>query len=467
MADIDLRLTGGNVLLPGAEFHDVDILVRDGRIAALAAPGSGPEATETVSLTGLTVLPGACDVHVHLGHGSDISRPRVASDAASETGAAAIGGVSTIIPYVMSPDPYVDVLEELQSITAAGARVDFGFHFVIATDKQLAELPVLIAQGAPTAKLFMNIRGDEGKRLGLPGTDDGFLFRLLECLHDHGGMLCPHPENIEVAWVLRDRVVADDPEGHGGLATWNATRPGFVEADALQRACYFGRITDTPVYGVHTSSAEALSAAVTQRNAGAQVTIETCVHYLTHDTSSDVGAIGKVNPPLRTPEDREALWRGIADGEIDTVATDHIHRPVTSKDGGIWKAQPGFPGLDAFLPALFTEGHTRRGIPLARLAEMVTANPARAMGLMPRKGQIVPGADADFAILDMKAPWVVEKSSLATDAGYSIYEGHEMSCQVRHTLVRGRFAVRDGTLQSDAIGTGRFLARRLDGKSQQ
>jgi len=459
MAEMDLRLAGGSVLLPGAEFHTVDVLVKDGRIASLTAPGSGPGAAETVSVAGLTVLPGACDVHVHLGHGSDISRPRVPGDAASETGAAAIGGVTTIIPYVMSPDPYLPVFNELQTITAAGARVDFGFHFVIATDAQLSELPELIAKGAPTAKLFMNIRGDEGKRLGLPGTDDGFLFRLLECLHDHGGMLCPHPENIEVAWVLRDRVMASDPEGNNGLATWNATRPGFVEADALQRACYFGRITDTPVYGVHTSSAEALAAAVAQRKAGARVTIETCVHYLTHDTGSDIGAIGKVNPPLRTPQDREALWRGIADGEVDTVATDHIHRPVSSKEGGIWKAQPGFPGLDAFLPALFTEGHSRRDIPLARLAGMVTAAPARAMGLAPAKGRIVPGADADFAILDMSAPWTVEKSSLATDAGYSIYEGQEMSCQVRHTLVRGRFAVRDGVLQQDAVGTGQYVPR--------
>lgn len=461
MAEIDLRLAGGSVLLPDGAFHDVDVLVSGGRIAGVTAPGAGTAAGETVSVAGLTVLPGACDVHIHLGHGSDISRPRVPGDAASETGAAATGGVTTVIPYVMSPDPYLPVFDELREITSAGARVDYGFHFVIATDAQLAELPELIAKGAPTAKLFMNIRGSEGERLGLPGTDDGFLFRLLECLHDHGGMLCPHPENIEVAWVLRDRVLGDDPEGKGGLASWNATRPGFVEADALQRACYFGRVTDTPVYGVHTSSAEALAAAVAQRNAGARVTIETCVHYLTHDTTSAVGVIGKVNPPLRTPADREALWQGIAAGEIDTIATDHIHRPVASKDGGIWKAQPGFPGLDAFLPALFTEGHHRRGIPLARLAMMVTAAPARAMGLAPAKGAIVPGADADFAILDMNAPWTVGKASLATDAGYSIYEGHEMACQVRHAIVRGRFALRDGGLQPDAIGGGRYVARRL------
>jgi dihydroorotase-like cyclic amidohydrolase len=313
----------------------------------------------------------------------------------------------------------------------------------------------------PTAKLFMNIRGDEGARLGLPGANDGFLFRLLETLAVHGGMLCPHPENIEVAWVLRDRVLAADPEGKGGLATWNNTRPPFVEADALSRACYFGRITGAPVHAVHTSSGEALDAAVRQREAGSRVSIETCIHYLTHDTTSDIGAIGKVNPPLRPPEDREALWRGIRDGHIDTIGTDHIHRPLASKDGNIWQAQPGFPGLDAFLPALITEGYVKRGIPLQRLIEMVSGNPARVMGLAPRKGALAVGADADIAMLDMGTRWTVDRAALATDAGFSIYEGHEMAWRVIHTLSRGRFVVRDLALQEGAVGGGSFIPRTL------
>ena len=462
MTKIDLRLAGGSVLLPGQGFRDVDVLVADGRIAAVTEPGSGAEATETVQLGGLTVLPGACDVHLHLGHGSDISKPRVPSDAASETAAAAIGGVTSFIPYVMSPDPYGAQFEELKSVTEAGARIDFGFHFVIATDDQLAELPRYIKEfGVPTAKLFMNIRGDEGKRLGLPGTDDGFMLRLLEVLAEHGGMMCPHPENIEAAWVLRDRVMAADPQGENGLASWNATRPPFVEADAIRRAAYFGRVTGARVYTVHTSSGEALAAAVEQRKAGSKLTIETCTHYLTHDTTTHWGAVAKVNPPLRDPADREALWEGIRRGDIDTLGTDHIHRPVSSKDGGIWKAQPGFPGLDAFLPAFFTEGHVKRGIPLEQLAKLVTFQPADAMGLSPRKGRITPGADADFAILDMKAPWIVEKSSLQSDAGYSVWEGQEMACKVTHTVVRGGFVVRDGALVEGSEGTGRFMARTL------
>lgn len=455
----DLALRGGTAFLPGLGLQAADLLIADGRIAAIAAPGAG-QAHEDLDVTGLTVLPGAVDAHIHLGHGMDIARPRQPRDADTETAAAALGGVTSIISYVMSPDPYTPVFDELCRITEEGARVDFGFHFVIASEDQLAELPNLIARGAPSAKLFMNIRGNEGARLGLSGTDDGFLFRLLEVLAAKGGLLCPHPENIEVAWVLRDRVMAADPEGANGLASWNATRPPFVEADALSRATYFARITGAPVHAVHTSSAEALAAALRQRAAGSDVSIETCIHYLTHDTGSAIGAIGKVNPPLRAPEDREALWAAIGRGEIDTIATDHIHRPVRCKDGGIWKAQPGFPGLDAFLPVILTYGHARRGLPLEKLVPLVSETPARRMGLT-AKGALRPGADADIAIVDLKADWIVGKDTLGTDAGYSIYEGERMTARVVHTLSRGRFALRDGALQHDAVGQGRFVARTL------
>ena len=150
-------------------------------------------------------------------------------------------------------------------------------------------------------------------------------------------MVCPHPETIEMAWVLRERVMGADPEGKGGLATWNATRPPFVEADAVQRAAYIAKTTGARLYVVHVS-AEALEAGLRLRRAGARIAIETCPHYLTHDINWKGGDIGKINPPVREPADLEALWKGILDGNIDTVATDHMHRDIASKEGGIWKA---------------------------------------------------------------------------------------------------------------------------------
>ena len=175
-----------------------------------------------------------------------------------------------------------------------------------------------------------------------------------------------------------------DPEGKGGLSAWNDSRPPFVEADAVQRAALFGRISGAPIYIVHTSSAEALEAARVARDHGANITIETCPHYLTHDVDWSGGDVGKINPPLRTKPDREALWQGIRTGVVDTVATDHVHRDISSKAGGIWAAGPGCPGMDTLLPVMLSEGYHKRGIPLRRIVSLLSEKPAAAMGLADR-----------------------------------------------------------------------------------
>ncbi len=462
MAGFDLVIRGGEAILPGTGLTACDIAVKDGRIAAIMAPGAAATAVEEFSAKGLVVMPGAIDVHLHLGHGKDISRPRVPEDAARETAAAAAGGVTTFIPYLMATEPFETLFDEVVAVTEAGARIDFGYHFVISTEAQLAGVPRYVSDyGAPSFKIFMNNRGGEGARLGLPDIDDGFLFRLSEAAAMHGGMVCPHPETIELAWVLRDRVKAEDPDGKGGLVTWNASRPPFVEADAVQRAAYVAHTAGAPLYVVHTSSAEALEAALRHRRAGATVHVETCPHYLTHDIGWEKGDIGKINPPLRDAVDRERLWQGVANGEVDTIGTDHIHRDLSSKGGGIWAASPGCPGLETMLPVMLSEGHHKRGIALERIAAITATNPARIMGLGHRKGAIAIGLDADFAFIDLDAEWTLAREDVVSSAGYSIYEGWRFKGRVRHSLVRGQFAWRDGELAEDSLGRGRYLRRDL------
>ena len=461
MTGLDLVIRGAQVVLETGPVA-ADLGIADGRVASLMEPGRPVAAAEEIDARGLTILPGAIDPHLHLGHGKDIARPREPSDAAMETAAAAVGGVTCFVPYLMGTGPYSDIFDEVVSVTEAGARIDFGYHLIISTEEQLAEVAGFIRErGVPTFKIFMNNRGREGARLHMPDLDDGFLFRLCEVAAENGGVVCPHPENIEIAWVLRDRAKASDPDGKGGLATWNATRPPFVEAEAVQRAGYLGRVTGSPVYIVHTSSAEALEAGLRARQAGAAITIETCPHYLTHDIGWPGGEIGKINPPLREASDREALWRGVADGSVDTIGTDHVHRDLSAKQGGIWGASPGCPGLETMLPVMLSEGHAKRGIPLARIAAVTSANAARALGLGRRKGRIALGYDADLAIVDLGARWTVERGSVVSGAGYSIYEGVELQGRIVHTIVRGRPVLRDGILVDQAVGTGLFMSRAL------
>lgn len=460
MTAYDLIIKDGDVVLSDRGVTRCDVAVTNGKIAGLLEAGASSLAKEEISARNLVLMPGALDVHLHLGHGKDIARPRVPADAASETAAAAHGGITCFVTYVMSAEPYEEFFDELKSVAEAGARIDFGFHFIIATRQQLASVPRYVQEfGVPTFKLFMNMRGSEGDRLGLPPIDDGFMYELLERLKEAGGMMCPHPENIEIAWALARRLREKDPDGNGGLATWNASRPPFVEAEAIRRAGYLGQIVGTPVYFVHTSSAEALNAARAVRSSGADIYIETCNHYLTHDVTSELGIVAKVNPPLRNAVDREALWKGLADGTIDSVATDHVHRTTENKRGGIWAASPGCPGLDSFLPVMISEGHHKRGLSLSRIAELVALNPARIMGLAPDKGALTVGSDADIAFLDLNAEYVFGPQFRATDANYSIYDGWKLRGRVVHTMSRGRFVLRDGDLQDDAIGRGRYRAR--------
>ena len=280
-------------------------------------------------------------------------------------------------------------------------------------------------------------------------------------------MVCPHPETIELAWVTRERAKSADPEGKRGLTTWNASRPPFVEADAVQRAAYVAGTVNCPLYVVHTSSAEALDAALRLRREGRTVHVETCPHYLTHDVNWTGGDVGKINPPLREPSDREALWNGIRNGSVDTVATDHVHRDISSKAGGIWAASPGCPGLETLLPVMLSEGYHARSIPLPRIAELTATNPARIMGLGHRKGAISVGLDADFACVDLNGSTAITSTNTISSAGYSIYDGWKLKGRVIHTLVRGAFAMRDGALDDACIGRGRYISRTLQAPSPQ
>jgi dihydroorotase-like cyclic amidohydrolase len=407
-------------------------------------------------------MPGIVDAHIHLGHGADISRPRVAGDAVSESAAAAAGGVTTFLSYVIASDPFTPALiDEICAVTAAGSRVDFGLHLVISTEEQLAGVPSYARKyGIPSFKLFMYSRGGEGLRLGLPDIDDGFLFRLAEAVVGADGILCPHCENIEVAKILGDRLKAADPEGRGGLAAWNGSRPPFVEAEAVHRVATLARQAGAPVYLVHCTSAAALKAALAQRQLGTELTIETCTHYLTHTIASAGGDLAKVGPPIREAADTAALWAALKSGAIDVVATDHVHRSVGAKAGGIWKAAPGFPGMQTLLPVLISEGYHRRGIPLKVIARVLSGNPARAMGCQ-SKGAIAIGGDADFAIVDLEREWTADGAGMFSDAGFTIYEGWRFKGKIVHSMVRGRFVYRDEQLCADAIGHGRYIRRSL------
>jgi dihydropyrimidinase len=223
---------------------------------------------------------------------------------------------------------------------------------------------------------------------------------------------------------------------------------------------YLATVTGASVYAVHTSSEAALRATQRQREAYPNLFVETCTQYLSLSTESSCGTYGKVNPPVRPPSDVEALWQALEAGEVDTVGSDHNARHRSNKEKDIWTASAGFPGLGVLLPMTLSEG-LRRGVPLERLVDATSTRAAKLFGIYPRKGTISVGSDADVVVIDPDTPMTITARNQFSAAEYSPWEGRELPLTVRHTIVGGHFAVRDGVL-TDAV-RGRYLARPRSG----
>lgn len=451
-----LRLANADVVLPDG-VRRADVIVDDGVIVDIVEPGTPADVTTVSDLDGLHLFPGVVDAHVHLG--PNITYPQGPEDVAPETRSAAAGGVTTLLAYLMSPQPYHDVFPVARDAMAASSAVDFGFHFCVVTRDQLEAIPDYAAGlGVSSYKLFMNFRGEEGAYLGLPGNDDGFMFDLLQACADTGTMLDPHAENIELVWRLRAQGLK---EGRTPLDSWNLARPDYVEAEALNRLAFLARVTGASVYAVHTTNALALDVLRQGRQGHDGIFVESCPHYLTLDVDSSCGTYGKVNPPLRTRRDRDALWAALADGSIDTIGSDHVPRHRSFKEKDIWAASAGFPGLENLLPTLISEGHHKRGLPLTRIAEVASERPARLFGMYPRKGSIRVGSDADFAVVDLNRTHLVLGAEQQSASEYTPWEGWEMTGTVVATYVRGQRVFAEGT--EFGAGAGQYVARAHSG----
>lgn len=452
----DTRLTGGRVYLHGTGVSSVDLLITDGLVAGIVARDSDAQAREVVSLGGKLVLPGAIDPHVHLG--KDIRVPRDPDDARLETASAVNGGITTMLVYLMSGDPYETVVPGAQAVMEADSYTDFGFHICVGTDAHVHDIPAYMRDfGISSFKFFMNFKGEEGAYLGLPGNDDGYMYDVLGMAADAGAMINPHPENIELVWKLKNRPI---DESRGPLSAWNQSRPSFVEAEAVQRVAYMAEITGASVYAVHTSSRLALEAMERQRRSYENLFVETCTQYLTLTTEADCGTYGKVNPPIRERDDLETLWTALADGRVDTVGSDHNARHRTAKEKDVWSASAGFPGTGGVLPLTLSEG-LRRGVPIERLVDATSTRSAQLFGMYPQKGTIRVGSDADLAVVDLDGSYTINAATQHSGAEYTPWEGTEVPLRVVHTIVRGQFAMRDGVLAEST--TGRFLRREHSG----
>ena len=450
---VELLVRGGTLVAPYEGLVRADLLIQAGKIAGLVAPDVEWSADRVIDVSGRYVFPGLIDPHVHIGLGNGLE------DWATETRSAAAGGITTVFSFLMSGTSYVPLIEEARQAADRLAYVDYGLHLVPCAPVHLDEMDRYVAESGITSfKYFTSFRGEEGAYLGVQGSDDGYLYAYLERVAGYpGGVACVHPENIEVVWRLRERL---QQAGRDDLPAWDESRPASVEAECVDRALFYAQQIGCPLYLVHISSSLALREirAWRARFPESRVYAETCPHFLTHTADMPLGSLGKINPPLRSAADVEALWAAVADGTIDTVGSDHVPRRREKKAGTIWEASAGFPGTGAILPVLLSEGVHKRGVSLLRVAELCSANPARILGCYPRKGSLRVGSDADITVVDLGLERQVSPEVFRSYADYSLYDGWVLNGWPVMTIVRGRVVMEDGEIIGPA-GGGRYIAR--------
>jgi dihydropyrimidinase len=453
-AAYDTLVSGGQAVLPGRGVVRADIGIRDGRIAAVAERLPRESAGEVIDAAGLHVLPGTIDPHLHFRYRA------VDDDFLTETRFAARGGVTTVIGMLREPESYDEIFAAVQRTAEDRAFIDFGFHAVLMTEQHLAALPIYERElGISSFKFYVSYRAQEPIPHGLGPLDDGYMleaFQRIAALPN--SMIIVHAEDTEITsrYINKARAAGQD-----GVAAWFAARPVVAELEGVRRTLLFAETTGCRVTFLHLTSGAALQDIVNYRSRYSNLLVETCIPYLTHNrvTGTPLGNLFKVKPPLREQADNDALWKGLARGDISWVGSDNVPRKSDEKQGSIWDAAPGVPGTGLILPVILSEGVNKGRFSLERAVEVTSANSARAYNLLPRKGMIAVGADADLAIVDMNLELEVHASDLGGNADYSIYEGWRLKGWPLHTISRGTSVMRDRQIVGSP-GHGRYLPRR-------
>jgi allantoinase len=448
----DSAIVGGRVAMADRVFP-ATVVIAGGRVSALLDPAERADAEHIVDARGKIVMPGAIDPHVHF------NEPGRAHWEGFESGtrSAAVGGVTTVIEMPLNANPPTtdEASFALKWRTVRDkAVVDYALWGGVVTDNVDA-LEGLHRSGAVGYKAFMIDSQTEFAR-----AEDGVLWEAMHRIAAWGSVLGVHAENNDLAARLQRRL---QQNGRRDMRAWCEARPPIVELEAIQRVLLLARAAGCRLHIVHLSLPQGADVIADARRAGTDVTVETCPQYLLLDEEmfARLGPIAKCAPPLRTREAVEGLWQRVLRGSIDCLASDHAPCPVEEKLRGVdnvWDAWGGITGVQTLLPLIVSEGIHRRGMSLERFVALTSTHAARIFGLYPRKGSLLPGADADVVILDLDREWTITESSLLYRHRWTPYLGWKVRGRVDRVMVRGRTVVEDGEAVG-APGEGKLVFR--------
>jgi dihydropyrimidinase len=456
-------LIHGGMVVSESEVAPYDIIIEGECIIAHGLRGEFDLESfdETFDATGLLVLPGLIDPHVHFD--APFMGSRTVHDFLSGTAAAAFGGVTTVISFSTQAkgDSVLLNLEEQERKAEGQAYIDWSMHGILldANEQTLLEIPEMVEAGVPTFKCFTTYRHSDRM------VDDDGLLRVLRTTAESGGMLMVHCENDSIVEYRLERELA---QGNTSWIYHARSRPRSAENVAIQRIIDLMKEERAPVYVVHTSTLESAQIIQKARAQGEPIHSETCTQYLilTEDElKTEQGHLFICSPPLRTQRDVDALWRAARVGPIEVISTDDAGLPSADRTrlskGRFDKVPNGMPGIEPRLTMLYTEGVRKDRISLPRLVSLTAANPARLFGLYPQKGNLAPGSDADIILFDPDVQWVMSADKLHMNTDFCPFEGREVYGKPKTVISRGEVVIRDYEL----VGTpkhGRRIIRKLD-----
>jgi dihydropyrimidinase len=447
-----------------------DLLIEGEKISRI---GLGIDASdaEIIDATGLYLMPGGVDPHVHL----DLEMFGTVSSDDHYTGhkAAAFGGTTTLMDFVEDKDPDLPRnIAALRDKADPKAVIDYSLHLNITklSTSVLNQIPAVLEAGVTTLKVFTAYNN----RLRLL---DGEIFQLMQTAGELGLLTMLHAENGDVIDILVDQALR---EGHTE-PIWHArTRPAWGAVEAVLRGAALAAQADAPLYIVHMNVAGEVDQLAYARQRGVKVMGETCPQYLffsEEELKRQDGAKWICSPPLRTSADQQRIWQGLSENTLQTIGTDHCPFFYDGTKPIMYEGQPvqipgkelgkkdftkipnGLPGIADRMPVLWTEGVGKGRITPNQFVAYTSTNPARIFGLYPRKGCLEPGSDADLVLWDPEKKLVYGANTAHQRTDYNLYEGWKLKGYPVKVFLRGKCIV-DGDQWLGKQGEGKFLKRK-------
>ena len=458
-------ITNGRLITPEGEVR-ASLAMKDGKIVRIGEMTPSPD-DEVIDAAGCLVYPGFIDGHTHLD--LPVAGTVTADDFASGTTAAVSGGTTTVVDFATQykGDDVLNALKTWKEKAEGKARANYAFHMAICdwNEQVRRDLPALREEGVTSFKVYM--------AYDTALTDEQILDVLTE-VKKFGGVTGCHCENGGLVTALQKQYLA---AGHTDTSAHPLSRPAEVEAEAVNRFCYLGRLADAPINIVHLSTELGLHEVRRAREAagcgglsahgisgGFRIYVESCPQYMLFDDSVYAlpdfeGAKYVCSPPLRKPSDIAALKSAVMSGEIDTIATDHCSfRFDTQKQAGrenFTKIPNGAPGIE-HRPAVFMKIFGDALTP-SDYMRLLSENPAKVFGMFPRKGALIEGADADVVVWDPEDAWTISAANQHQRVDYTPFEGMTVSGRAKYVFVNGILAAKDG--EPTAAVAGQYIRR--------